>query len=51
VPIPENPAAVTLAIEKGLVRDPVFRDWLLQESEVPDVLSALIALEFAPHSE
>src|SRR5947207_5528273 len=29
VPIPENPGAVTVAIEKGLVRDPAFRDWLL----------------------
>ena len=28
VPIPENPGAVTVAIEKGLVRDPTLRDWL-----------------------
>lgn len=48
VPIPENPDAVTLAIEKGLVRDPMFRDWLLMN---PDVLSELIEPEFAPHSE
>jgi len=39
VPIPENPGAVTVAIEKGLVRDPVFRDWLLGG---PDVLSELV---------
>jgi hypothetical protein len=39
VPIPENPEAVTLAIQKGLVRDPVFRDWLLAN---PDVLSELV---------
>src|SRR5438128_8343213 len=29
VPIPENPAAVTVAVNKGLVRDPVLCDWLL----------------------
>jgi hypothetical protein len=39
VPIPENPAAVTLAVQKGLVRDPAFRDWLLDHT---DVLSELL---------
>lgn len=39
VPIPENPEAVTLAVHKGLVRDPFFRDWLLGSS---DVLSELV---------
>jgi phage head maturation protease len=39
VPIPENPDAVTVAIEKGLVRDPRLRDWFLVN---PDVLSELI---------
>ncbi len=30
VPIPENPGAVTVALQKGLVRDPSLRDWLAQ---------------------
>ena len=47
VPIPENPDAVTLAIEKGLVRDPYFRDWLMMN---PDVLSNLVESEVALHS-
>jgi Escherichia/Staphylococcus phage prohead protease len=42
VPIPENPDAVTVAIEKGFVRDPDLREWLLGECYVPDVLSGLI---------
>lgn len=33
VPIPENPGAVTVALEKGLVRDPLLRDLL---EAVPD---------------
>jgi hypothetical protein len=41
VPIPENPDAVTVAIEKGLVRDPYWRNWLLGFDEC-DVLSELI---------
>jgi phage head maturation protease len=28
VPIPENPGALTVALEKGLVRDVTLRDWL-----------------------
>jgi hypothetical protein len=40
VPIPENPDAVTVAIEKGYVRDPVLRNWFLMN---PDVLSELFA--------
>ena len=28
VPIPENPGALTVALQKGLVRDPTLRDWL-----------------------
>jgi hypothetical protein len=28
VPIPENPEALTLAVEKGVVRDEGLRDWL-----------------------
>ena len=33
VPIPENPGALTVALEKGLVRDPELKDWL---GRVPD---------------
>ncbi len=33
VPIPENPGALTVALQKGLVRDATLRDWL---SQVPD---------------
>jgi phage head maturation protease len=33
VPIPENPGALTIAIQKGWIRDRRLRDWLLQ---VPD---------------
>ena len=28
VPIPENPGALTVALQKGLVRDPSLRHWL-----------------------
>ncbi|MFO0937969.1 MAG: HK97 family phage prohead protease [Gemmataceae bacterium] len=33
VPIPENPGAVTVALEKGLVTDPDLVEWL---SQIPD---------------
>ena len=33
VPIPENPGALTLALQKGLVKTAVLRDWLWQ---IPD---------------
>ena len=33
VPIPENPGALTVALQKGLVRDLSLRDWL---ARVPD---------------
>jgi phage head maturation protease len=33
VPIPENPGALTIALQKGLVKDEQLRDWLKQ---VPD---------------
>ena len=33
VPIPENPGALTVALQKGLVRDPSLRRWL---SRIPD---------------
>jgi phage head maturation protease len=29
VPVPENPQALTVAVEKGLVRDRSLRDWLV----------------------
>ena len=42
VPIPENPDAVTVAIEKGLIRDPDLCDWLRLGCKAPDVLMELI---------
>ena len=59
VPIPENPGALTVAVQKGLVRDPSLRDWL---GRIPDdrggkwwpagdVLSALVATDEVVHSE
>jgi phage head maturation protease len=33
VPIPENPGALTVALQKGLIQDPVLKDWL---GGVPD---------------
>ena len=33
VPIPENPGALTVALQKGLVRDGTLLDWL---KHVPD---------------
>ena len=35
VPVPENPEALTLAVEKGLVRDRGLRDWLLRRTADP----------------
>ena len=51
VPIPENPGALTVAIQKGLVRDPSLREWLGRIPDDPggklfrarDVLSGLVA--------
>jgi phage head maturation protease len=54
VPIPENPGALTVALEKGLVRDLSLRDWLARLPDdrggrwwrtrpVRDVLGALAA--------
>jgi phage head maturation protease len=48
VPIPENPAAMTLAVTKGLVRDPLLRAWIL---DTPDVLAGLVAADDVRHSE
>ncbi len=60
VPIPENPGALTVALQKGLVRDATLRDWL---KVVPDdrggrwlrafdVMSELVEADAPPvHSE
>ncbi len=58
VPIPENPGALTVALQKGLVRDGTLRDWLAQVPDdrggkwwpACDVLAALVA-DGAVHSE
>jgi phage head maturation protease len=50
VPIPENPGALTVALQKGLVRDPTLRQWLSVFPDDPggrlfrttDVLSELM---------
>ena len=60
VPIPENPGALTVALQKGLVRDVTLRDWLAlvpddrggQWFRAFDVLSELVTVEEPPrHSE
>jgi hypothetical protein len=43
VPIPENAGALTIAIQKGLVKDPMFRDWLRGSMQPHDVLEPLMA--------
>ena len=50
VPIPENPGAVTVAVEKGLVSDPLLRNWLLAVAP-HDVLDDLIEPLEVRHSE
>jgi hypothetical protein len=58
VPIPENPGALTVALQKGLVRDLSLRDWLARVPDdrggkwhsAGDVLSALVEAEVV-HSE
>jgi hypothetical protein len=40
VPVPENPKALTLAVQKGLVQDEGLRAWLLRRR---DVLADLLA--------
>ena len=42
VPIPENPQALTLAIQKGLVTDPSLREWLSWVPRRRDVLEELV---------
>ncbi len=52
VPIPENPGALTIAIQKGWIRDRMLRDWLVQVPDdrgrqwfrAFDVLSDLVAV-------
>jgi phage head maturation protease len=51
VPIPENPAAVTVAVTKGLVRDPALCAWLLRGLRGPDVLRDLVEPDVVRHSE
>ena len=61
VPIPENPGALTVALQKGLVRDPSLRDWLGLIPDDPggkwwraapaDVLGGLIDPAEFRHSE
>lgn len=56
VPIPENPGALTIAIQKGWIRDRTLRDWLLhvpddrgrQWFRACDVLSDLVAASSEP---
>ena len=44
VPLPENPHALTLAVQKGLVQDPTFRDWIARPRNARgDVLAGLVA--------
>lgn len=59
VPIPENPGALTVALQKGLVRDPSLRDWLGLVGDdrggkwitAPDVLGELVERPDFRHSE
>ena len=59
VPIPENPGALTVALQKGLVRDPSLRLWLGQIPDdrggkwfpVGDVLDRLVEPGEFRHSE
>jgi hypothetical protein len=34
VPVPENPGALTLAMQKGMVSDPTLKRWLVQSVDV-----------------
>ena len=34
VPVPENPAALTLAVQKGIVSDSTLKQWLVQSVDV-----------------
>jgi hypothetical protein len=59
VPIPENPGALTVALQKGLVRDLSLRHWLELIPDDPggrwfrttDVLGGLVAPHELQHSE
>ncbi len=60
VPIPENPGALTVALQKGLVRDTTLRDWLRLASDdrggewfrAFDVMRELVEADEPPvHSE
>ncbi len=41
VPVPENPAALTLAIQKGVIQDETLRRWLLRAAA--DVFAELVS--------
>ncbi len=60
VPIPENPGALTVAIQKGLIRDVTLRDWLRLVPDdhggawfrAFDVMNELVETDESPvHSE
>jgi phage head maturation protease len=59
VPIPENPGALTVALQKGLVRDVGLREWLARLPDdrggrfwpTGDVLAKLVAREAVRCSE
>jgi hypothetical protein len=46
VPVPENPAALTLAITKGLVRDEALKEWF--DCVGTDVFANLLVVETGP---
>jgi uncharacterized protein len=48
VPVPENPRALTVAVQKGLVQDPTLKEWLVQAI---DVFDELIHKEIDPHKD
>src|SRR5262249_56333874 len=39
VPIPENPRALTVAMQKGIVRDPALRRWLLGHDDFAELVA------------
>jgi hypothetical protein len=59
VPIPENPGALTVALQKGFVRDEFLREMLMRIPDdrggrlvqVPDVMANLVHREELVHSE
>ena len=45
VPVPENPRALTVAVQKGIIKDETLRQWLIQSI---DVFGDLVPNEFQP---